>query len=54
MEKIKSLDEIIKEKEKKFDLNFKRKISFSKELNFLKNKFICEKENIDEFKLRYK
>ena len=53
MEKIKSLDEIIKEKEKKFDLNFKRKISFSKALNFLKNKFLCEKENIDEFKLRY-
>ena len=53
MEKIKSLDEIIKEKEKKFDLNFKRKISFSKALNFIKNKFLCEKENIDEFKLRY-
>ena len=53
MEKIKSLDEIIKEKEKKFDLYFKRKISFSKALNFIKNKFLCEKENIDEFKLRY-
>jgi len=53
MEKIKSLDEIIKEKEKKFDLNFKRKISFSKALNIIKNKFLCEKENIDEFKLRY-